>query len=830
MMWLCVLLLFLSISSSLLPFCASQGIIAPGKYISAHQPIISASGTFALGFFSMRNSTPRYYLGIWYNKIQKKTIVWVANRESPTDSLGTFALGVDGNLVVLDSTKKTVWSSNVKVADSAIANTTGMLMDNGNLVLKSDEAVLWQSFDHPSDTFLPGMKLGYNRKTNQRRQLTSWTGAEDPQPGMFSFGIGTTGGPQFLIWKDNDPYSRSDVYINSVSFAKLSKLRPFAYYLTLNLKGDDIYVTYSASENSAILRVTLVPDGRIELLLWQEINNDWLSMWQWPSTYCEFYAQCSPFSSCDPKGSQDHCKCLPGFQPKVQQEWDTRNWTGGTCVRQKALRCDKDDGFLELVNMKLPDHSYILGNMSTNDCESRCLRNCSCTAYAYLNASDGASGKCLNWYGDLMDLVQDFVGSDLYIRLHDGDPVGNVKSSVKFTRKNKRSIIIAVAAVSIGLVCVLSGYFIWRKSIGKQERIEETCTGMNTSIELGKSETELNIFSFNQVVAVTNDFCEENKLGKGGFGPVYKGNLLNQEVAIKRLSKKSEQGIEEFMNELKLIAKLQHTNLVRLLGCCVEGEEKMLVYEYLPNRSLDKFLFDPYEKANLDWSKRFRIIEGIAQGLLYIHKYSRLKVIHRDLKASNILLDEAMNPKISDFGMARMFSSDQTEADTKRVVGTYGYISPEYALYGKFSEKSDVFSFGVLLLELVTGKRNSEFFGSELPLTLQGWAWEMWNDDRGLDLIDPSMRDTYECPERALKCIHVGLLCVQESPVDRPTMPLVVLMLGNGNASLPSPEEPAFSSIKRRKSSNVASSSSSDHNTLSSCSNNELTITLPQAR
>ncbi|KAG6752498.1 hypothetical protein POTOM_044736 [Populus tomentosa] len=542
---------------------------------------------------------------------------------------------------------------------------------------------------------------------------------------MFSFGIGTTGGPQFLIWKDNDPYSRSDVYINSVSFAKLSKLRPFAYYLTLNLKGDDIYVTYSASENSAILRVTLVPDGRIELLLWQEINNDWLSMWQWPSTYCEFYAQCSPFSSCDPKGSQDHCKCLPGFQPKVQQEWDTRNWTGGTCVRQKALRCDKDDGFLELVNMKLPDHSYILGNMSTNDCESRCLQNCSCTAYAYLNASDGASGKCLNWYGDLMDLVQDFVGSDLYIRLHDGDPVGNVKSSVKFTRKNKRSIIIAVAAVSIGFVCVLSGYFIWRKSIGKQERIEETCTGMNTSIELGKN---------------------------------------------------------------------------------------------------------PYEKANLDWSKRFRIIEGIAQGLLYIHKYSRLKVIHRDLKASNILLDEAMNPKISDFGMARMFGSDQTEADTKRVVGTYGYMSPEYALYGKFSEKSDVFSFGVLLLELVTGKRNSEFFGSELPLTLQGWAWEMWNDDRGLDLIDLSIRDTSECPERALKCINVGLLCVQESPVDRPAMPLVVLMLGNDNASLPSPEEPAFSSIKRRKSSNVASSSSSDHNTLSSCSNNELTITLPQAR
>ncbi|KAJ6433350.1 hypothetical protein OIU84_017111 [Salix udensis] len=245
---------------------------------------------------------------------------------------------------------------------------------------------------------------------------------------MFSFGIGMTGGPQFYIWKDNDPYSRSDVYSNSVSYAKLSKLRPFAYYLTINLKGDDIYVTYSASENSAILRVTLVPDGRIELLLWQEINNDWLSLWHWPSTYCEFYSQCSPFSSCDPKGSQDHCKCLPGFQPKVQQERDMRNWTGGTCVRQKALRCDKDDGFLKL----------------------------------------------------------DYVGSDLYIRLHDRDLVENVKKSVKFTRKKTHPIIIAVAAVSIGLLGVLCGYFIWRKNCGKQERIEKTCTGMSTSFEIGK--------------------------------------------------------------------------------------------------------------------------------------------------------------------------------------------------------------------------------------------------------------------------------------------------------------------------------------------------------
>ncbi|CAK7324950.1 unnamed protein product [Dovyalis caffra] len=285
---------------------------------------------------------------------------------------------------------------------------------------------------------------------------------------MFSFGMDTTGPLQICIWKDHHLYARSDVASNSMSLTKLSKLWSFACSLTLSLEGDDIYFTYSASENSAILRVTLDPDGRIELLRWLDKNNKWLSVWQWPLNCCEFYGRCSPFSSCDPKGSQDHCKCLTGFQPKVQQEWDRRNRTSGTCLRQRALRCDKDDGFSKFVNIKLPDHSYLLGNMSANDCESRCLRNCSCTAYAYFNASEGTSGRCLNWYGDLMDLVQVTAGPDLHVRIHDRQLVGNVKSRDKFTHKNKRSIIIAVAAVSVGLLGILCGYIIWRRCFQKE--------------------------------------------------------------------------------------------------------------------------------------------------------------------------------------------------------------------------------------------------------------------------------------------------------------------------------------------------------------------------
>jgi serine/threonine protein kinase len=211
----------------------------------------------------------------------------------------------------------------------------------------------------------------------------------------------------------------------------------------------------------------------------------------------------------------------------------------------------------------------------------------------------------------------------------------------------------------------------------------------------------------------------ENKLGQGGFGPVYKGNLQDgKEIAIKRLSSTSGQGLEEFMNEIILISKLQHRNLVRLLGCCIEGEEKLLIYEFMANKSLNTFIFDSTKKLELDWPKRFEIIQGIACGLLYLHRDSCLRVVHRDMKVSNILLDEEMNPKISDFGLARMFQGTQHQANTRRVVGTLGYMSPEYAWTGMFSEKSDIYAFGVLLLEIITGKRISSFTIGEEGKTL----------------------------------------------------------------------------------------------------------------
>ncbi|THG21272.1 hypothetical protein TEA_028077 [Camellia sinensis var. sinensis] len=307
------------------------------------------------------------------------------------------------------------------------------------------------------------------------------------------------------------------------------------------------------------------------------------------------------------------------------------------------------------------------------------------------------------------------------------------------------------------------------------------------------SSQDLPFMELATIKAATRNFSDTNKLGQGGVGTVYKGILCDgKEIAVKRLSRKSWQGLEEFKNEVILIAKLQHRNLVRLVGCGIEGEEKLLIYEYMPNKSLDLFIFDSEKRAKLHWDIRLNIILGIARALLYLHEDSRLKIIHRDLKPNNVLLDQEMVAKISDFGMARIFGENQNIANTKRVVGTYGYMAPEYAMGGLFSVKSDVFSYGVILLEIISGQRNSGFYLTEHAQTLLAYAWRLWSNGKEPELLDPLLAGS--CPvAKVVRCIHIGLLCVQEDPKDRPNMSSVVVLLGNESATLPEPNQPAFS-------------------------------------
>ncbi|KAL1819401.1 hypothetical protein ACET3Z_014270 [Daucus carota] len=298
-------------------------------------------------------------------------------------------------------------------------------------------------------------------------------------------------------------------------------------------------------------------------------------------------------------------------------------------------------------------------------------------------------------------------------------------------------------------------------------------------------------FTLQALEVATNFFSEDNKLGHGGFGPVFKGLMPSgQEVAVKKLSLGSRQGLREFTNEVNLLLKVQHKNLVMLLGCCVEGPEKMLVYEYLKNKSLDYFLFDRRKSCLLDWTKRFQIITGVVRGLLYLHEQAPVRIIHRDIKASNILLDEQLNPKISDFGLARLFPGDDTHLNTFRISGTHGYMAPEYAMHGYLSVKTDVFSFGVLLLEIVSGRKNlNRLLGYE-KADLLSYAWELFQAKKIMELVDPSL--TEFDPDEAAMCIQLGLLCCQASVSERPDMNSLYLTLSSDSFSLPKPGRPGI--------------------------------------
>ncbi|KAG6641570.1 hypothetical protein I3843_09G081700 [Carya illinoinensis] len=381
-------------------------------------------------------------------------------------------------------------------------------------------------------------------------------------------------------------------------------------------------------------------------------------------------------------------------------------------------------------------------------------------------------------------------------------PTGSAPGSKGKSKISAVTIVAIVAPIAAAvMLLVLSYCFLTRRAARKKLNEEKGSSfkkpdhvlTYNAANEIAKEIATADClqFDFGTIEAATNKFSNDNKLGSGGFGEVYKATLpTGQEIAVKRLWRSSGQGAEQFKNEVVLAAKLQHKNLTELLGFCLEGEEKILIYEFLPNKGLDYFLYDPKRQRQLDWSKRYKIMGGVARGIQYLHEDSQVKIIHRDLKVSSILLDTDMNPKISDFGMARILEADQDQNDASRTVGTYGYMAPEYAMHGEFSAKSDVYSFGVIVLEIISGKKNSSFESEQVD-DLLSYAWIHWRDGSPLKLLDPTMGDSYS-KEEVIRCIHIALLCVQKDPADRPTMASVVLMLNSYSVTLPSPQQPAF--------------------------------------
>ncbi|XP_031742628.1 cysteine-rich receptor-like protein kinase 29 isoform X2 [Cucumis sativus] len=411
-----------------------------------------------------------------------------------------------------------------------------------------------------------------------------------------------------------------------------------------------------------------------------------------------------------------------------------------------------------------------------------------------------------------------------------------VNSSSTGRSRNKSVAVLVVVAIVPTIILLVAIFIILILRKRKHKRPLDNFEGASLEDTVAEiSSVEMVQFDFDSIKAATNNFASENKLGQGGFGVVYKGRLgIGRPIAVKRLAINSQQGDLEFKNEVLLVLKLQHRNLVRLLGFCLQGSERLLIYEFIPNGSLDSFIFDLEKRTQLDWKRRYKIINGIARGLLYLHEDSRFRIIHRDLKASNILLDQEMNAKIGDFGMAKLFDVDQTQGNTNRVVGTFGYMAPEYVKQGHFSVKSDVFSFGILVLEIVSGKKNNNSHSREhsedlssfvsisiisflnSPTTLEATkntqycdfflkVWTNWRAGTTTNVIDSTL--TVGSRTDMERCIHIGLLCIQENAVDRPTMNSVVTMLSSSSLSLPLPRKPAFFLHSATTNNNIASGS-----------------------
>ncbi|KAH6835696.1 S-locus lectin protein kinase family protein [Perilla frutescens var. hirtella] len=789
------------------------------------ESLISSGGIFELGFFSPNNSENRY-VGIWYKKITVKTVVWIANRNNPlTDRSGMLRVIDSGALLLLNATNTTIWStdSNNNTSSSKQIAFVARLLDSGNLVVtdandENPENYLWQSFNCPTDTSLPGMKLGKNFVTGLEVHITSPKSEGDLSSGDYTYHCDPTGYPQNVIKKGDVVTYRTGPW-NGKGFSgnpNLQKNNIFTYGVVINER--EVYYHYDLINDSVITRFTISESGVGHRWIWVDRTQEWNSYLTIPLDNCDIYNGCGPYGTCNIKNSPS-CGCLDRFKPKDPQGWERGDWSNG-CNRSTPLNCEKGDGFLRYTGIKLPDtrSSRYNKSMSLDECKVVCSKDCSCMAFSSLDISRGNNG-CLLWFGDLVDIREISPGQEIYIRM---------ASSELGSRRRKREILIITLSLVISILVICLVLYSKKRKKADHQLPETDRSNLNyvdnhPDESCPNKDIELPLFDLATLMKATDSFSLNNKLGEGGFGPVYKGWLdEGQEIAVKRLSRTSLQGGDEFKNEVICIAKLQHRNLVKLLGCCIQGEEKMLVYEYMTNRSLDLILFDPMKSKLLDWPRRFNIINGIARGLMYLHQDSRLRVIHRDLKASNILLDSNMNPKISDFGLARTFGGDETGANTSRVVGTYGYMSPEYAAEGIFSVKSDVFSFGVIVLEIVSGKRNRGFSHRDHHLNLLGHAWMLYKDERSLELVDPCIINACDLLEAA-RAIHIGLLCVQELPQDRPTMSSVVLMLGNDGV-LPEAKHPGFFTGRDllRNETSVSSNTST--------STNAMTITLPEGR
>ncbi|GAY52997.1 hypothetical protein CUMW_146120 [Citrus unshiu] len=643
-----------------LPFFLSEFSFAPDIITSSHtlndgRTLISKDGSFELGFFSPGSSKNRY-VGIWYKNIPVKTVVWVTNRLNLiNDSSGFLMINKTGNLVLTSKSNIVVWSA--YLSKEVRTPVVLQLLDSGNLVLRGEqdgdsETYFWQSFDYPSDTLLPGMKLGWDLETGLERRVTSWKSFDDPSPGDFIWAIERQDNPEVVMWKGSRKFYRTGPW-NGLRFSAPS-LRPNPVFSFSFVSNDvELYYTFNITNKAVISRIIMNQTLYVrQRFIWNKATQSWELYSDVPRDQCDTYGLCGAYGICIISQSPV-CQCLKGFKHKSGGYVD---WSKG-CVRNKLLNYSRQDGFMKFTELKLPDAtpSWVSKSMNLKESREGCLENSFCMAYTNSDIRGGGSG-CAMWFGDLIDM-RSFPdgGQDLYIRMSASELGAKGEPTTKI-------VVIVTSTAALLAAVIADGYLVHKR---RRNIIEKTENNRRTEQknEDQNIDLELPLFELATIANATDNFSINNKLGEGGFGPVYKGTLVDgQEIAVKRLSKISDQGLKELKNEVILFSKLQHRNL----------------------------------------------------------------------------------------------------------------------------------------------------------------AWKLWNEGMPSQLIDPCIQGSFNLAE-VIRCIHIGLLCVQQHPKDRPSMPSVILMLGSETV-LPQPKQPGY--LADRNSTRLDSSSSRPE----SSSTNTITISELEGR
>ncbi|RCV29497.1 hypothetical protein SETIT_6G018200v2 [Setaria italica] len=761
--------LLLTLHLHTLPCHAAMDTISPGQELASGDKLMSTNGRFALGFFQTErnssNNVPKWYLGIWFHTIPKFTPVWVANRENPIANLTSCKLLLsshDGNLVILANDHQAlgsmIWTSK---ANTTTNNTIAALLDNGNLVLRSasnESIVFWQSFDHPTDTLLQGGKFGWNNSTGLIRRLVSSKNTIDQAPGMYYFELFGHNGYTSVV----STFNSSKTYWSSGDwdgrhFSNMPETVGQTW-LSVNFTSteQEKYVVYTIEDPTVLSRSIMDVSGQLKVLVWFEGSRDWQAIFTAPKSQCDVYASCGPFTVCNDVPFPS-CTCMKGYSIQSPQDWELDDRTGG-CARNTPLSCEGNtsaagmaDKFYPMSSVQLPADAQNVGTAtSAGECSLACLGSCSCTAYSY------DQGGCSIWHDKLLNVRQQG-NSVLLLRLA-------AKELQSSKGSNRMGVIIgaAVGASTATLVLIFL-LIIWMRKGGRYG--DDVQGGMG-----------LIAFRYVDLQNATKNFSD--KLGAGSFGSVFKGSLNDStNIAVKRLDG-ARQGEKQFRAEVSSIGVIQHVNLVKLIGFCCQGDRRLLVYEHMPNGSLDAHLFQGNGTV-LDWTTRYQIAVGVARGLAYLHASCRDCIIHCDIKPENILLDGSFTPKVADFGMAKFLGRDFSHVVTT-MRGTIGYLAPEWISGTAITSKVDVYSYGMVLLEIISGSRNSTKQSTLDSVVHQAYfpvqvARSLLDGDIA-SLVDANLLGEANLEEVERLC-KVACWCIQDVELDRPTMSEVVQSL-----------------------------------------------------